>query len=192
MSYYDNLCLDTLSHEIAFINDPFVEVSPMNTFCIGTDLEVAIVPNNLVGIDYTWKDDLGNTIGNGDTVLILSSSLDNGVYIYSVEAENICGLYTEDFQIVAESCEIPNVISPNGDGNNDYFYIQVANTYSDVNLTIVNRWGKVVFQSSSYSNDWNGTNKNGKPLSDGTYFYILKYNNAEQEKSGTITIINNK
>ena len=192
LSYYDNLCLDTLSHEIAFINDPFVEVSTMNTFCIGTDLEVAIIPNNLVGIDYTWKDDLGNTIGNGDTVLILSSSLDNGVYIYSVEAENICGLYTEDFQIVAESCEIPNVISPNGDGNNDYFYIQVANTYSDVNLTIVNRWGKVIFQSTAYSNDWNGTNKNGKPLSDGTYFYILNYNNAEQEKSGTITIVNNK
>ena len=118
--------------------------------------------------------------------------MDNGVYIYSVEAENICGLYTEDFQIVAESCEIPNVISPNGDGNNDYFYIQVANTYSDVNLTIVNRWGKVIFQSTAYSNDWNGTNKNGKPLSDGTYFYILNYNNAEQEKSGTITIVNNK
>ena len=192
LSYYDNLCLDTLSHEVLFINDPFVDVPPINTFCVGSDLEVAIVPNGLFGINYTWKDDLGNIIGVGDTILILSSSLTNGVYFYSIEAENICGFYTEDFQIIAESCEIPNVITPNGDNNNDFFYLQVANTYSDVQLTILNRWGKVVYKTDSYSNDWNGVNKNGKTLADGTYYYLINYNNAEQEKSGFINILNTK
>ena len=43
---------------------------------------------------------------------------------------------------------IPNTITPNGDGNNDVFYIPNMNQqiYSSSLLTIINRWGNEVFQ----------------------------------------------
>ena len=57
--------------------------------------------------------------------------------------------------LVIEKCDIPNIITPNGDNVNDYFYTHFASIYDDVNLIILNRWGKVVFEDSSYKT--NGT-----------------------------------
>lgn len=67
---------------------------------------------------------------------------------------------------------IPNVFSPNGDGINDIFYITNIPALSQ--LQILNRWGNIVYQSTSYQNDWKGTNTSGQTISDGTYFYILQ------------------
>ena len=63
--------------------------------------------------------------------------------------------------------------SPNGDGMNDYFFID--NLPAQNELIILNRWGNEVFKSSSYNNDWDGTGINGELLV-GTYFYFLKSN----------------
>ncbi len=64
---------------------------------------------------------------------------------------------------------IPNIFTPNGDGHNEVFYIR--NLPADANLLITNRWGKEVYKSASYQNDWNG----GDAV-DGLYFYTLKLN----------------
>jgi len=37
-------------------------------------------------------------------------------------------------------------------------------------LTIFNRWGKVVFETNAYKNDWSG----GDEITSGTYFYIIE------------------
>lgn len=66
---------------------------------------------------------------------------------------------------------IPNVITPNGDGLNDKFVILGLSAYPGSPIMIYNRWGNMVFQSSSYQNDWTG-----KGLNDGTYYYILTVN----------------
>jgi len=75
--------------------------------------------------------------------------------------------------------KIPNVFTPNGDGINDTFTIEIngESPYVDYRLAYLNnefvafdRWGKKVFSQSNYkSGDWDGAN-----LSDGTYFYVLK------------------
>ena len=61
---------------------------------------------------------------------------------------------------------VPNVFTPNGDGVNDVFYIR--NLPDDANLIITNRWGKEVFSSGNYQNDWTGGE-----IVDGVYFYRL-------------------
>ena len=43
---------------------------------------------------------------------------------------------------------IPNVFTPNNDGNNDSFYIQTVCDYSNFSVVITNRWGNVVFESN--------------------------------------------
>ena len=64
---------------------------------------------------------------------------------------------------------IPNVFTPNGDGINDTFFIPGLNTYTENEITIINRWGNDVYEKKNYQNDWTG---NG--LVEGTYFYVLR------------------
>jgi gliding motility-associated-like protein len=75
-------------------------------------------------------------------------------------------------------CFIPNVITPNGDGRNDYLRIPCVESQSDSQLKIFNRWGDLVYETDTYKNDWDGS-YNGKTLPNGTYFYIFS-----MEKSG--------
>ena len=86
--------------------------------------------------------------------------------------------------------DIPNVITPNGDGVNDALVIPGIENYPDHELIIYNQWGDVVYQTRGYKNDWVGT-YNGEPLPDGTYFYIFKENRnqAGPYTRGFITII---
>lgn len=69
-----------------------------------------------------------------------------------------------------EDLFIPNVFTPNGDGSNDVFFIRNLPSEPSVNeLVISNRWGKEVFVSENYQNNWAG-----EGVADGLYFYRLK------------------
>ncbi|PWV49657.1 putative repeat protein (TIGR01451 family)/gliding motility-associated-like protein [Chitinophaga sp. S165] len=66
---------------------------------------------------------------------------------------------------------ISNVVTPNGDGKNDFFYVRGIEKNPGSALTIFNRWGGVVYQNKDYQNSWNATG-----LSEGTYYYRLELN----------------
>lgn len=81
---------------------------------------------------------------------------------------------------------IPNIITPNGDGKNDFFVIKAL--FGEGNkLVIYNRWGDKVYENESYKNDWGATGGMGN-LTDGTYFYIL-YTNLGETYKGTVTVL---
>ncbi|MEZ4951738.1 MAG: gliding motility-associated C-terminal domain-containing protein, partial [Saprospiraceae bacterium] len=67
----------------------------------------------------------------------------------------------------------------NGDQINDYFTILGIENHPNNELLIFNRWGNLVYETESYKNDWDGT-FNGTALPDGTYYYIFKYDEAQQ------------
>lgn len=64
---------------------------------------------------------------------------------------------------------IPNIITPNADGENDVFEIKGLSKFSQHKVTIINRWGDHVFESDDYKNNWDADG-----LIDGTYFYVLE------------------
>ena len=64
----------------------------------------------------------------------------------------------------------PNIFTPNGDGINDVFYLESTNTVN-IELIILNRWGNVLYESSSINPAWDGTSINGVKATEGTYFY---------------------
>ena len=91
--------------------------------------------------------------------------------------------------------EIYNGISTNGDGKNDGFRIEGIENYRKNTLKIFNRWGVLVYQKEGYTNsdpftgysNGRSTIESGKKLPQGTYYYILEYensNNQTQTKSG--------
>jgi|WetSurMetagenome_2_1015567.scaffolds.fasta_scaffold01452_7 gliding motility-associated-like protein len=84
-------------------------------------------------------------------------------------------------EIISTHSNIMNLFSPNGDGFNDYWEIPDIESYGKCSVKVYSRWGKVVFSSSNYENDWDGTS-NGFDLPSAAYYYIIKTENA-----GTIT-----
>ena len=92
----------------------------------------------------------------------------------------------DDFKVIAT-----NVLTPDGNGSNDTWMIENIETFGSANVTVFDRWGAVVFQQSGYQNDWAGTA--GKDiLPDGTYFYIVTFDDSDQVYKGSITIIRNQ
>ncbi|WP_164122210.1 gliding motility-associated C-terminal domain-containing protein [Sphingobacterium sp. xlx-130] len=87
--------------------------------------------------------------------------------------------------ITAEDIFIPNAITPNGDGKNDFFEIRGWEAYERIELVVFNRWGNEVFRNNTYDNRWNGSG-----LSDGTYYYILKLINGStvEQRQGWVLI----
>lgn len=86
---------------------------------------------------------------------------------------------------------ISNVISPNGDGINDSWYIENINYYPNNEVSIYNIYGQVIYTKKGYQNDWEGT-YNGNTLPDGTYFYIIQIDHKTPVYKGTIDILKNK
>ncbi len=89
---------------------------------------------------------------------------------YTIVVTDQC-LYSDTLAIDINSidCDIimPNVVTPNGDGINDFFRINGLENFPGSSLNSYNRWGNKIYSSDDYKNDWS------PKVSDGTYFYIL-------------------
>ncbi len=69
--------------------------------------------------------------------------------------------------------KLPNIFTPNGDGQNDLFKPAPYKFVNKIDLKVFNRWGVLVFQTEDPDINWNGKlNGTGKDLTDGYYFYI--------------------
>jgi gliding motility-associated-like protein len=82
---------------------------------------------------------------------------------------------------------IPNIFSPNDDIVNDEFVIYGINDLFDIK--IYNRWGNLVFDQDPYENDWKGESSNGKKLSEGQYYYILKNDQEQIKLNGSVMLV---
>ena len=104
--------------------------------------------------------------------------------------DSTCIIVPNTFEV---KLEIPNIFTPgNLDGVNDQFTI----THKGVEfweLTIFNRWGEKMFETTDEENHWDGTNmKNGQPAAGGTYYFVLNAQLRGEELksySGTVTLV---
>ena len=85
----------------------------------------------------------------------------------------------------------PNAFSPNGDGINDTWRLNVQGVVNDYSLTIFNRYGQVLYTSTDFSKGWDGT-INGKPVPVGTYYYIIQSkdnSNRPVKQTGYVVVL---
>lgn len=94
---------------------------------------------------------------------------------------------------------LPNVFSPGQDNINDLFIPFPYQFIESINITIFNRWGKLMFETTDPEILWDGTNMaTGTPCSDGTYYYVCTVNEncltgiTPRILKGFITLIRNK
>lgn len=71
-----------------------------------------------------------------------------------------------------------NIITPNGDGQNDVLIIDNVKLYPGNTISIYNRWGREVYSANNYQNTW-GSDPNTAP---GTYYYLFKIANGSTTK----------
>ncbi len=112
--------------------------------------------------------------------LVSDLSLDVNSFIWSV-SNNVCPVASDTVNIIVHNLIIPSLITPNLDGNNDYFVIKGIESFGQTSLIVFNRWGARVYENSKYDNSWEGMDDKENPLPEDTYFYILK-----PEKSRTM------
>ncbi len=118
--------------------------------------------------------------------------------MYEVEAilEEGCGdvaqlqIRVED-ACVLRSLQIPNLLTPNGDGANDEFEIRYEGLAEVSLMRIFNRWGEVVFETERLDEFWDGTFR-GKPVNPGVYVYYLEGKCLNEEpfvEQGNVTVV---
>ena len=141
-----------------------------------------------------WEvDQDGNTYSTPVLKYAFNAVGSYNVYLTVLNKQGCDTIYSKSVEVLPVNLFIPNVITPNGDGINDYFAISekgsnkpINSYYESSELIIFNRWGRKVLDSKDYQNDWNGGN-----LPDGTYFYVLKckgYKDKNVVYKGSVTI----
>lgn len=112
--------------------------------------------------------------GNTDSISIYFSEKNTSGTL-KVTPVNRCGNGNPSppLSIEVNSCDqdVPNTFTPNEDGINDTWVIE--NLYDNAKLVVLDRFGRVVYTSDNYRNDWNGTDNKGIELPTDTYWYVL-------------------
>ncbi len=106
---------------------------------------------------------------------------------------DLCSEATVTVQLKTEGCQfIPNIFTPNHDGDHDTFVIPCleGGTLRNSSIVIYNQWGDKVYEAEPYQNAWDGTlnGEAGKDLPDGTYFYIFKPRPNDPPQKGFVEI----
>lgn len=83
-----------------------------------------------------------------------------------------------------------NILTPNGDGRNDFFVVKGLEKYQTNKISIFDRAGRLVYSAFNYQNNWDGY-YNGSPLAEDTYYYIIDLDTAGSAK-GFISILYKK
>jgi gliding motility-associated-like protein len=138
-------------------------------------IEVINITSDDLPIEISLEDDAMNVIFDW-TVLeadrlgeysFTFTLLPQGNYVVMLRDAAGCDLALPQTIGLEQNVFIPNVITPNGDGFNEFF--KVLNKTPNTQIVISNRWGIKVFESNDYQNDWFG-----EGLPDGVYFYSIK------------------
>ena len=129
---------------------------------------------------YLWSIGSATSIGTGSTLVVTSL----GNYTCEVTNADHCPT-TVSHNVLAISCDIQKGISPNGDGNNEYFDLSDLQVKQ---LEIFNRYGTKVYSKSGYTKEWVGQTDGGQELPDGTYYYVIEFSNGQDSKTGWIYI----
>lgn len=93
---------------------------------------------------------------------------------------------------VGSPISVPNSFTPNGDNVNDFWGIDGIAAFPGAKVEVFNRWGQLVHRSLGYAQPWDGTGRSGKPLTPGTYYYVIELNDADlplPPETGHVAII---
>jgi gliding motility-associated-like protein len=176
-------CTSIATTTVAVNENPVAIAGPDQelTFVFETQMEAELTPPET----GEWS----LISGSGQIVDIHSpttsvTELSNGENLFLWKVRNGNCEADAEVKITVYDLFVPTVITPDGDGKNDYF--KISENIGKVELIIFNRWGNEEYSNSDYKNDWDGRNNKGAELPYDTYFYILKLENGKIKKGSVL------
>lgn len=158
-----------------------------------TFTNTSIFGTNPAGTNYSWSFGDGNVLASNDTTVTHVYN-QNGNFPVILTAQNGFCIDTAVAYIKVDLISyfaVPNVFTPNGDGVNDVFTFDALNM-GEIHVLIYDRWGLKMFESTATGNvKWDGKNKGGATVTDGTYFYIITatgLDNKTYDLKGTVNV----
>jgi gliding motility-associated-like protein len=186
----------TVTNTAGCISDPFsvpviVHLQPVIDAGInyvlqqGTQVTLNATANSPT-LTFQWSPAIG--LSDASILNPTLTALQDQVYTLTAIGDFGCRA-TDQFTLkILKLVTVPNVFSPNGDGIHDIWKIPNLSDYPGSTVEVFNRYGQQVFYSLGYNTPWNGT-LNGKPLPDGTYYYVIQLKNGFKPLSGSVTIL---
>lgn len=157
-----------------FVNDLSVSIVDSSSTCANSEFTLnAVASNGYPDYFYSWVLLPDPKQISSSASMSYTSPAIEGTYTVQVVVSDSCGYTQTDYQLINVlppcSIEIPNVITPNGDNINEVFIIKNLEHHPNTAVSIFDRWGKKVFSSPDYQNNWKADG-----VSDGTFFYIVE------------------
>ncbi len=140
------------------------------------------------GDSYFWSPSIGldNQTSDNPVATLLESQT------YQVLAVDVNGCEATDevtINIINDFLVVPsNILTPDGNGINDSWYVENIQAYENAEVTVFNLWGQVVYKKQGYKNDWDGFFNNDN-LSAGNYYYTITSPDHDKIYKGTITLL---
>ncbi len=146
-----------------------------------TDSTATVTINGTTVASGTASGDISLNIGDNNITVIVTAQdgITTDTYIVDVYRGAAMG-----------SLAATNILTPNGDGKNDLWEVKDIQLYPQNTVNVFDQGGKTVFAKHGYNNDWDGT-YNGKPLPQGTYYYVVDLGPNLRKFKGFISILRN-
>lgn len=178
---------DSASRTIVITPSPTINLGPDTVLCPG-NAPIKIYDRNEQGNlanSYLWS--------NGDSTVRFILARDQGTYWATVTQRNC---KATDSITVLKDCfiDVPNAFSPNGDGDNDYFFPRqlLSSNLTKFYMAVYNRWGQKVFETRSQNGrGWDGR-FNGAIQPAGVYIYQIEaefLNRGSEKYTGNVTLL---
>jgi len=183
-------CVDSASTGV-FVKPVLVTVCCDTTIMEGSSVKLV----SSLATSYKWMPSTG--LSCTDCPTPIANPTVTTTYTLSALDTNGCPAVRTITVTIESPCadfKVPTVFTPNNDGINDDFIINVLNA-SAYNITIYDRWGKQVFTSSNIANYWNGRiNGTDNLVPNGTYYYVItaSCDNIEYNKKGFVEVLGEK
>ncbi|MCC6181360.1 MAG: gliding motility-associated C-terminal domain-containing protein [Bacteroidia bacterium] len=184
--------IQSLSQEsinASFNADPYSGEMPLPVSFTNTS-------TNPAGTNYSWNFGDGTILAD-NSINLTHTFNSGGEFPVILTAQNGTCMDTAVRIITVDATskfEVPNVFTPNGDGVNDVFTFNAVNM-GEIHLMIYDRWGLLMFDGTANGNiKWDGKNKSGNIVTDGTYFYIIKatgLDSKEYDLKGSVNVFQN-
>ncbi len=180
---YTDYCVNSDTQSIRVNGLPLADAGPDQVleYAFETQMAAVLLPDDtgrwfLASGSGTFADSLS------PVSTVTGLSLGDNVFTWRTTNGNCSA--QDEVKVTVNDLIIPSVITPNGDGSNDYF--EVTQQLGRAELVIFNAWGNEVYTNGDYQNDWDGKSNKGNDLPNDTYFYILKFENGSVAKGSVL------
>jgi gliding motility-associated-like protein len=164
----------------------------------GADQSVETTTATLDGVtdngSFAWTTNSTATITNPANINTTVDALEVGANVFVLTVANAaCGSVSDSLTITLEPKAFRDDIvagfTPNGDGVNDTWTLPGIENYPNATVKIFNRWGSIVFETTTPATEaWDGTNE-GEILPVASYYYVIDLGDGSKEVNGIISII---